>query len=150
MAADLDGGGFDAGLFALGLFEIFDLEAVFFGPARVHAQQHLRPVLAFGAARAGMDGDDGALGVVRSGEQHLRFDLRQPLREVLDFLREVGENVLAFARQLEERVEIGGAGRQLGFLFERFLEALAFLVDLLAVFGLAPEIGRRNLLFELG
>ena len=55
VAADLDGGGLDAGFFALGLFQIFDLEAVLLGPARVHAQQHRGPVLALGAAGAGMD-----------------------------------------------------------------------------------------------
>src|SRR5712692_2733548 len=35
--------------------EIVDLVAVLLGPARVHAQQHVRPVLALGAAGAGMD-----------------------------------------------------------------------------------------------
>jgi hypothetical protein len=85
-----------------------------------------------------------------AGEQHLRFHFLQPLGEVLDLSREVVENVLAFACQLEKSVEIGRAGRQLGFLFEGFLETLTFLVDLLALFGLAPEIGRRGLLFELG
>ncbi len=54
-ALDLDGRRLDAGLLALGFFEILDLVAVLLGPARVHAQQHAGPVLAFGAAGAGMD-----------------------------------------------------------------------------------------------
>src|SRR3979490_3387838 len=67
VAADLDGGGFDAGFFALRLFQIFDLEPVVFGPARVHAQQHRGPVLALGAAGAGMDLEIGieAVGFAR-------------------------------------------------------------------------------------
>ena len=76
VAADLDGSGFDAGFFALGLFEIFDLEAVFFRPARVHAQQHLRPVLAFGAARAGMDLKIGIEAVGLAGQQRFQFAAR--------------------------------------------------------------------------
>src|SRR6266436_7696652 len=54
VTADLDGGGFDAGLFALRLLQIFDLEAVLLGPARIHAQQHRGPVLTLGAAGAGV------------------------------------------------------------------------------------------------
>ena len=40
------------------------LEAAILGPAEVHPQQHLRPVLSVGAAGARMDGDDGVAGVV--------------------------------------------------------------------------------------
>ena len=72
VAADLDGGGFDAGFFALGLFEIFDLEAVLLGPARVHAQQHLGPVLAFGAAGAGMNLEIGIEPVGLARQQRFR------------------------------------------------------------------------------
>jgi hypothetical protein len=95
-----------------------------------------------------VDGDDGALGVVGAGEQHRGFDLLEALGVALDLSREVGEDILTFARQLEESVEIGGTSGQLGFLVEGFLEPLPILVDLLALFGLVPEIGRRGLLFE--
>src|SRR6266404_3416935 len=54
MTADLDGGRFDAGLFTLRLFQVFDLETMLFGPARIHTQQHRGPVLALGAAGAGV------------------------------------------------------------------------------------------------
>ena len=73
VARDLDGGGLDAGFFALGLFQIFDLEAVLLGPARVHAQQHRGPVLAFGAAGAGVDFEIGVEAVGFAAEQ--RFEL---------------------------------------------------------------------------
>src|SRR5262249_37976586 len=55
VALHLDGGRLDAGLFAGGLLQVFDLVAVLLGPARVHAQQHIRPVLALSAAGAGVD-----------------------------------------------------------------------------------------------
>ena len=55
VALDLEGAGLDAGLFAVMLVEHFDLEFALVGPARVHAHQHRGPVLAFGAAGAGID-----------------------------------------------------------------------------------------------
>ena len=55
VALDLDGGRFDAGFFALRLLDVVDLETVLLGPAHIHAQQHVGPVLALGAAGAGMD-----------------------------------------------------------------------------------------------
>jgi hypothetical protein len=54
VALHLDGGRLDARLFAGSLFQVLDLVAVLLGPARVHAQQHVGPVLALGAAGAGM------------------------------------------------------------------------------------------------
>ena len=71
VALDLDGGGLDARLLALRLFHELDLEAVLLGPARVHAQQHAGPVLAFGAARAGMDFQIAVVGVGLAREQRL-------------------------------------------------------------------------------
>ena len=49
------------------------LEAAALGPAHVHAQQHLGPVLRLGAAGAGMDGDDGVLAIVLAAEHLLHF-----------------------------------------------------------------------------
>src|SRR5262249_30608820 len=54
-ALDLDGGRLDAGLLALALLDPLDLVAVLLGPAGVHAHEHVGPVLALGAAFAGVD-----------------------------------------------------------------------------------------------
>ena len=47
------------------------LEAAPLGPAGIHALQHLRPVLAFGATSAGIDFDIGVIGVGLPREQRL-------------------------------------------------------------------------------
>ncbi len=73
LALDLDGRGFDAGGFAVALLDECDLVFVLLGPARVHAQQHRSPVLALGAARAGMHFEIGVVGIGFAGEQ--RFHL---------------------------------------------------------------------------
>src|SRR5882724_9114560 len=63
VARDPDGGRFQAGLLAGALLDPLDLVAVLLGPARVHAGQHLRPVLRLGAAGAGMDLDVTVVGI---------------------------------------------------------------------------------------
>ena len=61
------------------------LEALPLGPAQVHAQQHLGPVLRLGAAGAGMDRDDGVAGVVLAGEQGFGLELVDEFAEGTDF-----------------------------------------------------------------
>jgi hypothetical protein len=55
----------------LALLQIQELQAiaVVLGPARVHAQQNLRPVAGVRPAGTGVDGDDGVGGVVLPAEQ---------------------------------------------------------------------------------
>ena len=55
------------------LFNPFDLVAVLLGPAHVHAHEHAGPVLALGAAGAGMDFEIAVIGVGLAGQQ--RFQL---------------------------------------------------------------------------
>ena len=71
VALDEEGRALDAGLLAVGDVDELDLEAVLLRPARVHAQEHCRPVLALGAAGAGMDLDVGVVRIGLAGEQGL-------------------------------------------------------------------------------
>ena len=64
VAADAEGGGLDAGLLPRAGLEQLDVEAARLGPAHLHPQDHLRPVLRVGAAGAGVDGDQRVAGVV--------------------------------------------------------------------------------------
>ena len=66
-AFDLYRGGFDAGFFAGGGIENRGAETFLFRPAQIHAQEHFGPVLRFGAAGAGFDGDDGVEAIVFAG-----------------------------------------------------------------------------------
>ena len=70
----------DAGLFAVALSISSTLSRCALGPARVHAQQHLRPVLAFGAAGAGVDFEIGVVGVGLAREQRLDLAALRILR----------------------------------------------------------------------
>ena len=149
---DLDGGGFDAGFFALRLFEIFDLEAVLLGPARIHAQQHLGPVLALGAARAGMDLEIGIEPVGLAGQQ--RFELAagdfllQGLQRVLGFGHDAGI-VLGFA-EFDHLDIVAELALDLADALERILQRGALLHQLLGLLGIVPEIGIFGELVQLG
>ena len=76
VALDLDGRRLDARGLALGLFEQLDLVAVLLGPARVHAKQHAGPVLALGAAGAGVHLEIGVVAVGLARQQRLELAAR--------------------------------------------------------------------------
>ena len=150
LAVDFEGDRLDAGAFTLQPVGNDGLEALALGPSQVHAEQHLGPVLAFGAARAGVNRDDGAARVVFAGEQHGGLEALQELAVGLQVALDIGADVLAFAGEFEERVQVVGHGADAVVVGDGLLQALAVLHDLLALFGLAPEIGRGDLLFGLG
>jgi hypothetical protein len=70
-AADLDGGGFDPGLLAGAFLGERHLVAARLGPALVHPQQHLGPVLRLGAAGPGIHLHIGVIGIGLAREQAL-------------------------------------------------------------------------------
>src|ERR1051326_7501719 len=149
-AVDFDGGGFDAGAFAVEAIGNDGAEAVTLSPAQIHAQKHLGPVLALGAAGTGVDGHDGALGIVLAGEQHGGFERFHALGEGLQLAFDIGEDVFAFAGELEQRVQIRSEAHEAGFVGDGLLQALAILHDLLGFFGLIPEVRIGDLLFGFG
>ena len=75
LADDGEGGRLDARLFAVLVVVHLRLEALLLGPAQIHAHQHLGPVLALRAARAGMHGDNGIQRIGLAREHGPRFQL---------------------------------------------------------------------------
>src|SRR6185503_3115507 len=69
LAAGDEGGRLQPGLLPRRGLRHLDLEAAPFGPAQVHPQEDLGPVLGVGAAGPGVDGDDGIAGVVLATEE---------------------------------------------------------------------------------
>ena len=67
--ADGDGGAVDAGFFVVLPLDQRHVVAVLLGPLRVHAEQHLGPVVGVGAAVAGVEADDRPVRIVRAVEQ---------------------------------------------------------------------------------
>src|SRR5215213_4543889 len=57
------------------ILEYLGFESPLLGPLEIHAQQHLSPVLRFGATRARMDRANSVAAIVVAGEQHFSFGL---------------------------------------------------------------------------
>ena len=94
-AFDLHGGGFDARFFAGRGIENRRAKALFLRPAQVHAQEHFRPILRFGAAGAGLDGDDGVQAVGFAREKRFGFEFGDVGIGGGEFLGEVFEKRVA-------------------------------------------------------
>ena len=81
-----EGRGLQPGFFTRLVIVKHGLESLPLGPAQIHAQQHVGPVLRLGAARAGMDGHDGVARVVLARKQRLGFELVNDLAQCIDFV----------------------------------------------------------------
>ena len=110
LAAGDEGGRLQARLLPRrGLLHL-DLEAAPLGPAQVHAQEDLRPVLGVGAAGAGVDGDDGVAGVVLAAEQARLFELGEAPLDRGQLGVELGRHLLVLGRHLGQVAEVGDVG----------------------------------------
>ncbi len=75
VALDVNGGAFDTRHIAFHQLDNFGLEAPTLCPAQVHAQEHVGPVLGFGATRASLNIQVGVVGVHFAGEHAAEFKL---------------------------------------------------------------------------
>ena len=125
-----------------------DVEALRLGPARVHAQQHLRPVLRVGAARAGVDLADRVALVVLAAEQRAQLEpverRAQPRRpRPRSRLRPTRRPLRARARTASARRRPGARARPRAR--RRHAPPRARRVTLRRVVGVVPEVGRARL-----
>ena len=144
--------GLDAGLLALALLHQLHFVAVLFGPAHVHAHQHLGPVLRLGAAGAGVDFDIGVVGVGLAGQQ--AFDL-PPLRflgQSAQRFHAIGDHRgVAFGLgQLDQFQRVGNVLFQLAHAFHLRGKLVALTHHLLRGGGIVPEVGVFGLRVQLG
>ncbi len=123
-AHDGEGGGLDAGPFAVLVVVHLGFESLTLGPAQIHAHQHLGPVLALGAARAGMHGHDRIQRVGLSVQHGPGFEFFGKSPQLLDALLQIQKNIFALARQLEVGFNVAGAADQFLVVTHQCFEAL--------------------------
>ncbi len=110
LASGDEGGRLEPGLLPRrGLLHL-DLEAAPLGPAQVHAQKDLGPVLGVGSAGPGVDGDDGVAGVVLAAEQTRLLELGQAPLDRAELGAELGRHLLVLGRHLGQVTEVGDIG----------------------------------------
>ena len=113
------------------------------GPARVHAHQHLGPVLRLGAALAGVQLDEAVVAVRLAAEQTeylLALGLGRDVAQRVDPLGDHGR--LAFSLgELDQAHGVGDVGLQLAQAIYAAGQAVALAHDLLRALGVVPEGG---------
>src|ERR1043165_5111639 len=107
LAAGDEGGGLEPGLLPRRGLQHLDLEAASFGPAQVHPQEDLGPVLRVGAAGAGVDGDDRIAGVVLATEQPRLFQLGEAPLDRAQLGVELSRHLLVLVGHLRQVAEVG-------------------------------------------
>ena len=152
MAFNDDGRALDAGFFAIGHIEQFDLVFPALGPACVHTQEHIGPVLALGAAGAGMDFEIGIVLIGFAGEQRLDLTARGFLLERADLLLAFLDRRLVrfHLAEFDQRDGIFELALKTGDGGQTIFKISAFAHDLLRGFGIVPEIGMFGLRVQLG
>ena len=110
-------------------------------PAGVHAVEHLGPVLGLGAACTGVEGENGVIGVVFTGQQRCQTPLADFLFQVLvpagDFRQQGG--VVLLLGHFAQGHGVLPLGHQPVILLDAVLQTLDLLGHLLAVLDVVPE-----------
>ena len=143
-ALDQQGRRLDPRLFPGVIFEDLGLAAVALGPARVHAQEHLGPVLALGTAGAGMDLKIAVVAVGFAGQHGLDLP---PLDLVLDGAERAfgldGDRQVVFGLgELDHADIVGELALEALDRVDLVGELLALAHQLLGTLGRIPEVGQ--------
>src|SRR6478672_789153 len=141
-ALDQDRRRLDASLFAGVLANDLDLVVASLRPAHIHALQHQRPVLALGAAGAGVYLHIGVVGVGLAGEQRFHLALMrfgpEPLQRRLGLRYDTLVALLLAERgELNIVLELASDPAEAG---ERGLQLLPLAHEALRPHRVAPEI----------
>ena len=106
VALDLERRSLDSRLLGGLAVEELDGEPPAPGPADIHPEQHLRPVLSVGPSGARIDGHDRVFGVVFAGKQPPEFELVELAFKAVEVLAEVVGDVFALAGPLGEGLDL--------------------------------------------
>ena len=136
---DFDGGGLDTRHVTFLTVNEFHREVVAFRPAHVHTQEHLRPVAAFGAARAGVDVQNRVKGVLLVAHHVLELQLLHGLHRLVVGLVKFRFSGIARLLELADHqqliVQLGG----LIVVGHPCLDAADLLQQLLCGLGIVPK-----------
>jgi hypothetical protein len=153
--ADLDGRRFEPGALAGALFEPLDLVAMRLGPAHIHPQQHLGPILRLGAAGAGMDFEISVVAVGLARQQAFELALLCLVAQLFEVRLGFGDDLavaLAFA-ELDQLQRLIDLALDAAVALDRALQPGALAQDRLRRGAVVPQLrvfGLAVQLFEAG
>jgi len=149
-AAHRQRGALDPRLVALHQVHQIGFPAARFGPAGVHPQQHLAPVLGLHPTLAGVDREQRVVGVVRPAEHQGQFfavkQVQQGARVALDLGFDLG--VVLGLGQFQQFLQVAGLGCDAAPLVHLRLQRRQPLHHPLRVRGVVPEAGGGGLFGE--
>ena len=125
-----------------------DLEAAPLGPAHLHPQDHLRPILGVGAAGAGVDRDERVAGVVAPREQALLLERGETRSTPASCSLSSPASDSSSAGELGQLRELGDVGLERGERLELARRAGVLGADLRRALGVVPEAGLAHLRLE--
>ncbi len=131
----------DAGDFAVGLLQYFDLETFALAVAQIHAQQHGAPVLRFGAAGTGLNVEEAVVGIEFAGEHAAEFHVGDQLLGLRDVGGDAVQAVVVVLRQRHLH-QFAGVVERLFDLLQIEHDAfqhLAFASQFLGAFAVLPH-----------
>ncbi len=114
---------------------------MFLTPSEIHAHEHRRPVLAFGAAGAGIDFEHHAERVFFAAQHIAQFKTLNLVDGVGIHGIEFGLVHVAFFHEVECHLEVVDSAFHLLVTFNPGLEILYFLHLHLCLLGMFPEVG---------
>jgi hypothetical protein len=150
LAVECDRSAFDPRFFARLIVQHFALEPAALCPFQVHLEQHFRPVLRFGAAGAGMNGDDGVGAVVLTTQHLLDLGGLDLVLQGVERTLEIGSDVFAALGPFEKNAEIVELSDERVAQLDLFAQAAATLEGLLSFGLVGPEIGSGDALLDRG
>ena len=119
-------------------------------PLHVHAVEHLRPVLRLGAARAGVERQNGVAVVVFAGKERRESRLLHIGFELFVALFELGQQarVVHLRSHVDQRKQIVARGNELFVAVDLILELLGAHLVFLRAFQIVPEAVLMGLQLE--
>ncbi len=118
---DQQRGAFDACLVAVLEIHRFHTITVAFGIAHVHPQQHLGPVLGFGATGSGVQGENRVVRIILAGQHQRKLQLLDVMLQFLDHRLQLRLDavVILFHAQVPQRRDVAVTLLQVIILFDR-------------------------------
>jgi hypothetical protein len=130
----------------------FRLEVVCLRPAQVHPQEHLRPVLRLGTARARLDVEVRAIGVHFAGKHAPEFEYLDTGLECFQVSFDFGHrgSVVLIDGENQKLVRVPQAAPDVVEPGDDLLQLRPLLAQRLRPLGIVPDVGLLQLALNLG
>ena len=142
-ALDVDGSALDAGDFTFGQLDDLGSETALVGPAQVHTQENVGPVLRLGAAGTGLDIQVAVVRVHFAAEHAAEFQPLEDAAQTLQLGRNVvyGALVVFFDSHVEQVAGVGQSTFEIVDGFDDLRQGGSLAAQVLGVLRLVPDVG---------